>query len=367
MKILVKNVLPNPYRDLVRNPLSDDQVDKIKDSFERTGYWENVVVRKSPMDSGKYELAHGHNRLEAMRRLKIKEAVFIVKPLGDYEMLAAMIDENATQQSITPKIVMENVTAAIELAEKMLKDSTTVAQFNQALSKSRCASTHNGSWREEEFTKAREAVLDGEGLGRGFIAHFYPGHPPNSHVMQAAIVAHYATENPYSISRDLLEQLPSPSHMGLVQEAASKLKIPKRKHAELVEKCTEEAWVGRGSGTHSVPEEARDWWYKASGKLQNDRLASVDAWMRDKAKRFQDRTIDQFSRDVRSEITHLIKHIEAITGYAEHIQNELLRSSVVSALDDLIGSADVLRLELINVKKEKTVNKKVKMIKSSKS
>ena len=46
-------------------------------------------------------------------------------------MLCCMIDENNTQQSITPKIVFENVTAALKLAERLLLSTENVNDFNE--------------------------------------------------------------------------------------------------------------------------------------------------------------------------------------------------------------------------------------------
>ncbi len=46
--------------------------------------------------------------------------------LGDYAMLCCMIDENNTQQQITPKIVFENVIAALTLVERFLNSTKKV-------------------------------------------------------------------------------------------------------------------------------------------------------------------------------------------------------------------------------------------------
>ena len=142
MKIALSNIVENPHRNLVRNPISIEQVNKIAESIGRTGFWDNVVVRKHPTQRGKYELAYGHNRMAALghptikakgdkRKLLQKDAQFIVRDLNDYDMLTAMADENATQQKITPKITFENVTAAIVLAEKLLSECANVTEFNK--------------------------------------------------------------------------------------------------------------------------------------------------------------------------------------------------------------------------------------------
>jgi hypothetical protein len=192
MKIDLSRIYPNPHRDLARNPVNQDQVQAVAESIQRTGFWDNVVVREKD-DS--YELAYGHNRYAALQQIGITEADFIVKPLSDYDMLSAMIDENATQQKITPKIIFENVDAAIRLAEQMLSECDTVEQFNEAAKTSRSVPGQNVKkmWRELEFAKAKQCIGEnGEGLGTGFVRQFLPGHAPTESTLQAVIDSHYA-------------------------------------------------------------------------------------------------------------------------------------------------------------------------------
>jgi hypothetical protein len=192
MKIDLSRIYPNPHRDLARNPVNQDQVQAVAESIQRTGFWDNVVVREA---NDSYELAYGHNRYAALQQIGITEADFIVKPLSDYDMLSAMIDENATQQKITPKIVFENVDAAIRLAEKMLGECDTVEQFNEAAKTSHRPAPDDGQkvWRVDEFAKAKNCLgEDGEGLGKDFIKHFLPGTAPSNDTLQAVIDSHYA-------------------------------------------------------------------------------------------------------------------------------------------------------------------------------
>lgn len=48
-----------------------------------------------------------------------------------------MIDENLTQQNVVPKTIFEIVAAAIKEAEKMLRSTTTVHDFNALFKRSR--------------------------------------------------------------------------------------------------------------------------------------------------------------------------------------------------------------------------------------
>jgi len=237
VKIALSNIVENPHRDLIRNPINKDQVDKIAESIARTGFWDNVVVRKSPTERGKYELAYGHNRMAALghptikavgdkRKLAQDSAQFIVRDLSDFDMLTAMADENATQQKITPKIVFENVTAAIVLAEKLLTECANVTEFN-----SRAKNTHRGSihgvaklhaWRANEFVKAKECLADGRGLGKDFMKHFLPDSARvEDHTLQAALDSHYAESRKAHAEAEAKRLAAEEARLGLFAEDVS--------------------------------------------------------------------------------------------------------------------------------------------------
>jgi len=174
VKIKVYAIDANPHRDLVRNPVSEDQIIKLVDSINRTGFWDNLVIRQHPEDATRYQLAYGHNRIEACRRAGIEEVDLPIRDLADYDMLCCMIDENNTQQSISPKIVFENIAAAIALAERFLNETSNVDEFNELVKNSRRPGQDDGFvWRIEEYTKARFAISDdGDGLGKDFVSRF---------------------------------------------------------------------------------------------------------------------------------------------------------------------------------------------------
>ena len=103
MKIALKDIKPNPYRNLERYPLDQPHVDELVASIKATeaGFWDNVLVRKV---GDKYELAYGHHRLEAAKQAGLKEADFIVKKLSDEEMLKIMYLENKQDRVRKPFI-----------------------------------------------------------------------------------------------------------------------------------------------------------------------------------------------------------------------------------------------------------------------
>jgi hypothetical protein len=116
--IKFKDILPNPYRDLVRNPLNEETVENLRVSVRKTGFWNNVEVRKSKEKPGKYELAYGHHRLEAAKREGLTEANFIVLGLTEADMVVRKHKEDRTRKAFDALTMMESVRAVVKaLAE----------------------------------------------------------------------------------------------------------------------------------------------------------------------------------------------------------------------------------------------------------
>jgi hypothetical protein len=111
MILKLKDILPNPFRDLKSNPLIEEKIVSLKDSIDLTGFWDNVVVRKNK--DGKYECAYGHHRIAAAIRAGLTEADFIVKKLDDAAMIQIMDNENRDTYGSTPASTMESVRAVV--------------------------------------------------------------------------------------------------------------------------------------------------------------------------------------------------------------------------------------------------------------
>lgn len=178
-KIAVADILPNPHRDLELNPTSPERVGQLLKSFERTGFWDNIVVREHPTRDSKYQLAYGHNRLAALKTNGVTaDTVTIpVAKLSDWEMYCAMVDENEMQGAITTAVAMENIGKGCDIIEKALKKigkDGTWKEFNEALGRSVPAGTEVRSKHDGGFEKVRDAYFEGEGLGRSFLADFLP-------------------------------------------------------------------------------------------------------------------------------------------------------------------------------------------------
>ena len=64
MKVKVRDVHPNPYRNIDHYPLNKEKIMALTKSIEKTGFWDNLVGRKQ---DGKIQIAYGHHRIEALR------------------------------------------------------------------------------------------------------------------------------------------------------------------------------------------------------------------------------------------------------------------------------------------------------------
>jgi len=115
MQIQVKlsNLKPNPFRNMERYPIQEEKIQALILSYKKTGFWGNVVGRKSGPN---VEIAYGHHRLVALRtQLKEKDSVdIIVKDLDDETMLRMMADENMQEWGSSAEVNYETVRAVVE-------------------------------------------------------------------------------------------------------------------------------------------------------------------------------------------------------------------------------------------------------------
>lgn len=127
MKISLKDVLNNPHRDLMSNPLNEEKIEKLRSSIQDTGFWDNVLVRKSEEHPGKFEIAYGHHRVEAARREKMAEADFIVKKLSYDMMLEVMSRENDEAYGNDLRTTIESVSALVKAVASGKIDAKKIA------------------------------------------------------------------------------------------------------------------------------------------------------------------------------------------------------------------------------------------------
>jgi ParB-like chromosome segregation protein Spo0J len=114
MKVALKNVLPNPFRDMDQYPINGQKIAALKKSIEDTDFWDNIVARE--VAGGKIEIAYGHHRLTALRELYKPGETFdwIIRDLDDEEMLKIMAHENLEEWGHVSDIERETVRAVVK-------------------------------------------------------------------------------------------------------------------------------------------------------------------------------------------------------------------------------------------------------------
>ena len=95
MKVKVKDLKANPYRNIKEYPINAVKVEALKASISESGFWDNVLARSI---KGQVQVAYGHHRLEALRQLDPDLIVDIpVKKLSNEMMLKIMANDNMDQ------------------------------------------------------------------------------------------------------------------------------------------------------------------------------------------------------------------------------------------------------------------------------
>jgi hypothetical protein len=169
--VLIAELHDNPYKPRGTG-YNELQVKKLMRSIEDLGrLLPGVVARRSTSGDG-YELACGHHRREAMRRLKHKEMEIDVINLDDDSMVHILTRENALQRGGRDSI--ENVAAAQRrLAEVMLLHEH-LKEIPPPLQNVFAGGGVGGpdGGPAAFYTQNRAQMLKGEGLGSRLIARY---------------------------------------------------------------------------------------------------------------------------------------------------------------------------------------------------
>jgi hypothetical protein len=111
MKIAVKDLRPNPFRDLTRYPVNPDKVAALVASIKDTEFWDNLLARKDT--DGGYELAYGVHRLQALKKAGVEEVDIPVRKLSDTVMAKIMAHENQEEWSHSAIVAQETIRAIV--------------------------------------------------------------------------------------------------------------------------------------------------------------------------------------------------------------------------------------------------------------
>lgn len=115
MRVKLKDIRPNPFRDFSLYPIDQDQVQRLKQSMDSLGFFSGVTLRRA---DGAYEMAAGHHRKEAAAQAGIEEVDAVVDTYSDEEMVKIMMVENMTQRGHNAASVLDSVAAHCKLLAK---------------------------------------------------------------------------------------------------------------------------------------------------------------------------------------------------------------------------------------------------------
>jgi ParB family transcriptional regulator, chromosome partitioning protein len=137
-KIPIDLIVPNPYQP--RISFDPESLDELKKSILSNGLIQPITVRRK--SEKQYELISGERRLRACKDIGYREIpAYIIKIDSDEALLAMALIENIQREKLNPieigqayKRLMDecNLTQE-EIAEKVGKDRTTIANFIRLL------------------------------------------------------------------------------------------------------------------------------------------------------------------------------------------------------------------------------------------
>jgi hypothetical protein len=160
----------SPFRDLERNPMNEERVAALMDSIERNDLWRGIVAR--PVDDG-YQIAFGHHRLEAVRRLVEQGALedrleIDVADLSDAQMLQYLSDENLNQGGKSPAAALEVVVAARFMLDGFLRESDTPEEFFEKANIT-AARASSGEYSPQRWGQMKSVGVVGRDILRLFL------------------------------------------------------------------------------------------------------------------------------------------------------------------------------------------------------
>ena len=240
MKIRVKSIHPNPYRDMANYTISPEKVEALKESIEYTGFWDNIICRDHPENghSPGYQLAYGHHRLAALKELGIDEIDIPVKDLDDATMLRIMANENMEEWSMTASVVNETVKAVRDFLNKEISKEVPDPALMDSL-----ALNGRGS-----LEQARN-----QGVGQTTILKFLGSHWKQWRI-QAALQQLDAIDAG-DIDKEALESLKTTEVANAFTKAVKTVGLSKKLQREVAKKINEEG-IGKRD-VFAVVDEAR--------------------------------------------------------------------------------------------------------------
>jgi len=110
LKLQLKDLKPNPFRDFKIDPVDNSHVGELAKSVRKNGFWGGVEVRRG--ENG-YEVPAGWHRILAARKAGEAEIDLPVRSLSDEQMRSRYAWENATQRGNTSTALAGTIATAV--------------------------------------------------------------------------------------------------------------------------------------------------------------------------------------------------------------------------------------------------------------
>ena len=164
--VSVDAILPNPQRNFDVYPLNEQQVHALMQSFKDNGDFGVLPARHNPDGPG-FQIAAGHHRLEAMKRLGYTAVDLKIGDYDEYDMLSMMADENTTQGGASNAAVDDTVIAGAKLLSYWMILANDLSEFNEIYQRSEPLFTNPGG-----YTKARSELINNSTISAGSMEDF---------------------------------------------------------------------------------------------------------------------------------------------------------------------------------------------------
>lgn len=286
MKIQLKYLYPNPYRDMDHYPINREKVETLKASIQETEFWDNILTRpktehssivqrelfiqydsehegnwdiedvvvgpeleedsdyKNPVfvetrkSSKKYEqplveIAYGHHRLIALKEVYGEEYIVDVpvKEIHNAYMIKIMANENMESWAQSAAVINETVKVARDYLNGELAKADSWERVNESI-KSLFSSP-------ESFTKTKQT-----GVGQTTILKFLGGGWKQWRI-QAALQQLEAIEKGI-IEKEAVESLPNTEVAREFVEVVKEKQLDKKEQKYYAERINEEG-IGKRS------------------------------------------------------------------------------------------------------------------------
>jgi len=175
MLVKVSRIEPNPHRQLEKYPITEQAIEKMKASINKTGFWDNIMARPHPTKEGHFQLAYGHTRLATIKALEIEKIDLIVKDIDDMKMLLILADENKEDDD-DPSRVNETVYAVRKYLNEEFAKAKTIDNLPERVAnlldlkgskidKLHTIEYHKKHWLSDKKTKGAGAITIRNFLG----------------------------------------------------------------------------------------------------------------------------------------------------------------------------------------------------------